>query len=60
MISNANTLPEIQVACEVCMREIPFSEAKSEEATEYVFYFCGIDCYGAWSEQIADNAESSE
>jgi len=31
MISNANTLPEIQVACEVCMREIPFSEAKSEE-----------------------------
>ena len=60
MKSSVNTLPEVRVACEVCMREIPVSEAKSEEATEYVFYFCGIDCYGAWRARAADNIESSE
>ena len=60
MISNANTLPDVHVACEECMREIPVSEAKSEEAAEYVFYFCGIDCYGTWSAQATDNTKSSE
>lgn len=44
------------VSCEVCMEEIPVSEAKSEEATDYVVYFCGLDCYAAWKEQpINDN-----
>lgn len=40
-----------QVACEVCLNEIPISEAGSEEATEYVVYFCGIDCYAKWRSQ---------
>jgi len=40
------------VSCEVCMAEIPVSEAKSEEATDYVVYFFGLDCYAAWKEQL--------
>lgn len=40
-----------KVACEVCMKEVPVSEAKSEEATDYVVHFCGLDCYEKWKEQ---------
>lgn len=37
--------------CEVCLKEIPASEAKSAEAEDYVLYFCGLDCYGRWAAQ---------
>ena len=37
-----------QVACEVCMKEIPKSEAMVAEATDYVLHFCGLDCYSKW------------
>ena len=45
----------VQVACEVCLREIPPSEAKMEEASDYVMYFCGLECYQQWREK-ADKA----
>ena len=38
----------VPVSCEICLREIPKSEAKSGEAGDYVLYFCGLDCYGKW------------
>ncbi|OGA46614.1 MAG: hypothetical protein A3F74_25305 [Betaproteobacteria bacterium RIFCSPLOWO2_12_FULL_62_58] len=37
-----------KVKCEVCLKEILRSEAKSAEAVEYVAYFCGLDCYKQW------------
>lgn len=37
-----------QVACEVCLKEIPKSEAVVAEATDYVLHFCGIECYAKW------------
>jgi hypothetical protein len=37
-----------QVACEVCLKEVPKSEATVPEATDYVLYFCGLDCYEKW------------
>lgn len=40
-----------QVACTVCLEEIPISEAKSEEATGYVAHFCGLECYQQWHQQ---------
>ena len=40
-----------KVACEICLKGIPISEAKSEEATDYVLYFCGMECYTKWKEQ---------
>ena len=39
------------VACEVCLNEIPHSEAGIVEANEYVLYFCGLECYHRWREQ---------
>lgn len=37
------------LSCEICMKEIPVSEAGNSEATDYVVYFFGIECYGIWS-----------
>jgi YHS domain-containing protein len=39
---------EIHVTCKVCMKEVPLSAAKSDEASDYVYYFCGSDCYAKW------------
>ena len=40
---------EVQrVRCEVCRKEVPRSEAVVPEATDYVLYFCGLDCYERW------------
>ena len=37
--------------CEVCLKEVPASEATSAEGRDYVLYFCGADCYEQWREQ---------
>lgn len=39
------------VKCEVCLKEIPKSEAKNAEAQDYVAYFCGLECYEEWEEE---------
>ena len=54
MSNSEDPLPVEQISCEVCLKEIPLSEAKSEEATDYVVYFCGLDCYETWSSQDED------
>lgn len=46
-----------QVPCEICLKEIPISEAKTAEAADYVAYFCGLDCYAKWQEQNRKTAE---
>lgn len=43
------------IACEICLKEIPVSEAKSEEASGYVAHFCGLECYAIWKAQQKDN-----
>jgi hypothetical protein len=51
-----------RVACEVCLKEVPRSEATVPEATDYVVYFCGLDCYQKWKSQGTkpdDEAEKS-
>ncbi|MCK5499601.1 MAG: DUF3330 domain-containing protein [Gammaproteobacteria bacterium] len=40
-----------KVPCNVCLKEIPRSEAEIEEASDYVLYFCGLDCYEKWREE---------
>jgi hypothetical protein len=37
-----------KVSCETCLKEIPESEARSREASDYFAYFCGLDCYQEW------------
>ncbi len=46
------------VSCEVCMKEIPKSEAKVEEASDYVIYFCGLDCFKKWQKENNNQTES--
>jgi len=40
-----------QLACVVCLTEIPVSEDRSSEAVDYVLHFCGTECYAAWHAQ---------
>lgn len=39
------------VACDVCRKEIPRSEAKSAEGEDYILYFCGLECQDKWQGQ---------
>ncbi len=39
------------IACEVCLKELPKNEALVPEATDYVMYFCGLDCHEKWQKQ---------
>lgn len=48
-----------QVACEVCLSEIPHTEAQSTEADDYVLYFCGLDCYDQWNREGDPESESN-
>lgn len=41
------------VPCEVCLKEIPQSEAKVVEVDDYVMNFCGLECYDKWREEEA-------
>jgi hypothetical protein len=40
-----------RVPCEICQKEVPKSAAVVPEATDYVLYFCGLDCYHKWKNQ---------
>jgi len=42
--------------CDVCLQEIPASESRSDEASDYVVHFCGLDCYELWRQKQADSA----
>ena len=48
MTDNKKSVEDEKVSCEVCMKEIPRSEAKVEEAADYVVHFCGLECYEKW------------
>ena len=39
------------VACDVCFKEIPISEIKSDEASDYVHHYCGLECFAQWQAQ---------
>lgn len=41
---------ETLVECETCLKEIPASGAQSVETSDYVHYFCGLECYTQWKE----------
>lgn len=46
------------VACSVCLAEIPESVAVSSEADDYTQHFCGITCYNQWRDE-RDSAHAS-
>ena len=41
------------IACEICLQEIPASVAQSEEAADYVHYFCGLECLEIWRKRLS-------
>ena len=45
--------PAPAIACGVCHREIPLSTAAWRESSDYVAYFCGLECYDRWRNQEA-------
>jgi hypothetical protein len=44
-----------RVPCEVCLKEVPKSEAEMAEARDYVAYFCGLECYDKWRRERAES-----
>jgi len=40
-----------RIACAVCLKEIPRSEATMSEAADYDAYFCGLACFEQWKGQ---------
>jgi hypothetical protein len=44
------------VACEVCLREVPRSQAVVPESADYVAYFCGLECFEKWRQLGATDA----
>jgi hypothetical protein len=40
-----------RIACEICLKEVPLSEATVPEGTDYFVHFCGLDCFQAWQRQ---------
>ena len=45
-----NLEPE-RVSCEICLKEVPKSDAKNAEVHDYTLHFCGLECYGKWQKQ---------
>jgi len=43
-----------KVSCDVCLKEVPASEAHSPEVDDYVLNFCGIACFEQWKHEQAD------
>lgn len=58
MIEQKKIIEPEKVACEVCFKEIPLSEATSVKATDYIVYYCGLECYDKWKKQT-EKIESS-
>jgi hypothetical protein len=48
------------VTCEVCLKEVPKSSAIASETTDYVAYFCGLNCYEKWKNQSVKTNDQSK
>ena len=49
--------PEV-LACQICMKEVPKDLSKSAEGVEYVYHFCGQECFEKWEKQEDDQKSS--
>ncbi len=36
------------VSCEVCLKAFPESCSCPREVSDYVMYYCGVECYVEW------------
>ncbi len=47
--SNYKKKHEAPKKCKNCCKQIPESTAKTAEGADYIYYFCGTDCYKEWA-----------
>ncbi|MDH5181935.1 MAG: DUF3330 domain-containing protein [Gammaproteobacteria bacterium] len=59
MIDKTKTDESDTVPCNVCLKEIPLSAARSEESETYVLHFCGLHCYDKWRSQEESSEETA-
>ena len=60
MIEQKKIIEPEKVACEVCLKEIPLSEATSVKSTDYIVYYCGLECYDQWRKQKEPPASAAK
>ena len=60
MIKKHESIGPERVSCDICLKEVPRSESRSPEGSDYVLYFCGLDCYEKWIQQKDNEGSSSE
>ncbi len=46
----STTPPELKCFCARYDEILPFDEVVVPEATDYLLYFCGLDCFSLWRE----------
>ena len=51
MVDTVKPVEKAMIECELCLKEVPVSAAKSVEISDYVHHFCGLECYNQWKEQ---------
>jgi hypothetical protein len=51
MATDHKPVEPTHVACDMCMKEVPLSEATVTEATDYFMHFCGLECFEKWKNQ---------
>lgn len=49
MVEKTHIAEPEPVACEICLTEVPQSVAGSPEGVDYVYHFCGPECYSMWT-----------
>lgn len=60
MSTNEKPVEVVRVQCEICLKEVPISEAQVFEATDYFVHFCGVECYDKWKGQRGNTADLAE
>jgi hypothetical protein len=51
MANNDKPVDSEIISCEICMKEVPLSDAITPETHDYVAHFCGLACYAQWKAQ---------
>ena len=59
MTTKDNSAETKTVACDVCLKEVPVTEAVIPEATDYVAHFCGLECYEKWKKGQSEPADKT-
>lgn len=60
MVKPSDSPEAASVPCDVCLKEVPLSEAVIPDAADYVAHFCGLECYSQWKKQSEQTGQKDE